>query len=289
MSGRRLLSAGSFITGVLVGALAIAAAEHRVWAPAAPAAQSARGIEMSQLRAEVGSPLPEGTTAEKTAAPAVSDPSDRWEAVDNALSVLSQRVTALETQLAEAASASPVKAEADTATTAARGMDQDTLVAAGVDPGQAGDIMRRQSQLEMQRLELRDQASREGWLDSERFFEELRELEGDIGGLREAVGDDAYDRFLYLTGQPNRVVIASVIDGSPAQLAGIEAGDRVLDYADSRVFAWSDLRNATRGGARGEYVAMRIRRNGESLQLALPRGPLGVRLDSDQIDPDAGR
>jgi S1-C subfamily serine protease len=84
-------------------------------------------------------------------------------------------------------------------------------------------------------------------------------------------------------------VIASVIGGSPAQLAGIEAGDRVLDYADSRVFAWSDLRNATRGGARGEYVAMRIRRNGEALQLALPRGPLGVRLDSVQIDPDADR
>jgi len=276
---RHLFATGSFVAGTLVGALAFAAAEHGVWAPAKPATQPAGRTEMTERSAEV-------STAKKAAVSAVSDRSDRWEAVEKALFVLSQRVTALETQRAEVALDNAVEAEADTAVTAAGSMDRDTLVAAGVDPGQATAILRRQNRLEMQRLELRDQASREGWLDSERFFEALRELEGDIGDLREEVGDDAYDRFLYLTDQPNRVVIASVIDESPAQVAGIEAGDRVLDYADSRIFAWSDLRNATRAGDRGEYVRMRIQRDGETLELLLPRGPLGVRLDSEQVDPD---
>lgn len=150
-------------------------------------------------------------------------------------------------------------------------------------------MLPRQSQLEMQRLRLRDQASREGWLNSGRYVEELRELGGDAGALREEIGDDAYDRFLYLTGQPNRVVVASVIDGSPAQIAGIQAGDLVLEYADRRVLACADLSNATRAGELGEYVLVRIQRGGEILGISVPRGPLGVRLDQDQIDPDLDR
>lgn len=290
MLNRRLLSTGSFIAGLLVGALAFAAAGHRVWAPAAaPTPQPVSGTEMADPSAEVSGLLPEASTTVTAAMPAVSDRSDRWEAVDRALIALSQRVTALETRLTEAAAANPVAAESDTVVAEARGTDQDTLVAAGVDPGQATEILRRQSQLEMRRLELRDQASREAWLDSERFFEELRNLEGDAGDLRQEVGDDAYDRFLYLSGQPNRVVIASVIDQSPAQLAGIEVGDRVLDYADSRIFAWSDLRTATRDGERGEYVRMRVKRQEETLELLVPRGPLGVRLGSAQVDPKTDR
>jgi S1-C subfamily serine protease len=166
-------------------------------------------------------------------------------------------------------------------------MDQQTLVAAGVDPATAAEVMRRQSRLEMQRLQLRDQASREGWLNSGRYTEALRKLNGDAGALRAEIGEDAYDRFLYLTGQPNRVVVASVIDESPAQMAGIQAGDLVLDYADRRVFAYTDLSNATQAGERGEYVLVRIQRGGDLLELAVPRGPLGIRLDQDQIDPDA--
>ena len=195
--------------------------------------------------------------------PAAIKKDDRWETVNEVLLTLDLRLTALEAleaQQAETASVSPVDADVDSTISAASGMNQATLVAAGVDPGLATDLLRRQNQLEMQRLELRDQASREGWIDSERFIEELREIEGNVGALQEEIGDDAYDRFLYLTGQPNRVMIASVIDESPAQLAGLKANDFVLGYADSRIFSYPELLNATRAGVRGEYIVMRVQR-----------------------------
>ena len=200
-----------------------------------------------------------------------------------------QRVAALEQGLSETGQPDPVLVDGEPPSTAAGGMNQQTLVAAGVDPATAAEVMRRQDRLEMQRLQLRDQASREGWLNSRRYAEALGELGGDAVALREQIGDDAYDRFLYLSGQPNRVVVASVIEDSPAQMAGIQAGDLVLDYAERRVFAYADLSNATRAGEPGEYVLVRIQRGADLLELAVPRGPLGIRLDQDQIDPELDR
>jgi hypothetical protein len=262
---------------------------------------SAVALDMQQpetlpSRTAGGGKVPEPGRALGTGAPVNAgearfvpgDAEERWVLVTEAMAALMERVTALEGRLAAIEPASPVETDEDVRSFERGGMDQESLVAAGVDAGTAAEIMRRQSRLDMQRLELRDQASREGWLDSERFIEELRKMGGDAVALREEIGDDAYDRFLYLTGQPNRVVVASVIDGSPAQLAGVEAGDLVLDYADSRVFAYADLRAATRAGERGEYVLVRVQRGATTLELPVPRGPLGIRLQVDQVDPDAG-
>ena len=115
----------------------------------------------------------------------------------------------------------------------------------------------------------------------------MRDLNGDVASLRAEIGDEAYDRFLYLTGQPNRVVIDSVIADSPAQQAGLQAGDVVINYADGRIFSWVDLRDATRAGQRGEYIIMRVQRDGELFELNVPRGPLGVRMEMEQIEPGA--
>jgi hypothetical protein len=284
---RWLAVIGSFVAGVSIGAMGLAALERRVPEPATTAPESG-GI----TRRLDSSPERDGlrrneSVAEAVARPATGDAEDRWARVDEALAALRQRVAAVELGLAELAEAGTSDADQGSRGAAAGGMDQRTLVAAGVDPVTAAEVMRRQSRLEMQRLKLRDQAAREGWLDSRRYAEALRKLGGDAGALREEIGDDAYDRLLYLTGQPNRVVVASVIDESPAQMAGIQAGDLVLNYADRRVFAYGDLRNATRAGEPGEYVLVRIQRGADLLELGVPRGPLGIRLDQDQIDPDA--
>ena len=278
----------SFVAGVSIGAMGLAALERRVPEPATTAPESA-GVD----RRLDSSPERDGlqrseSVAEAVARPVTGDAEDRWARVDEALTALRQRVAAVEARLAELAEADTSDADRGSRSSAAGGMDQRTLVAAGVDPVTAAEVMRRQSRLEMQRLELRDQAAREGWLNSRRYAEALRKLGGDAGALREEIGDDAYDRLLYLTGQPNRVVVASVIDESPAQMAGIQAGDLVLNYADRRVFAYDDLRNATRAGEPGEYVLVRIQRGADLLELGVARGPLGIRLDQDQIDPDAG-
>ncbi|MGB5602311.1 MAG: PDZ domain-containing protein, partial [Gammaproteobacteria bacterium] len=134
-------------------------------------------------------------------------------------------------------------------------------------------------------LELRDRAIREGYLGTSRYSRELNALLEQDVSLREEVGDDAYDRYLYATGQSNRVNITSVMPGSPAEQAGIKSGDVVLSYADSQLFNWSELQAATTDGERGEYVNVTVLRNGQRVNLWLPRGPLGVRLSSLRLQP----
>lgn len=284
---RWIPATGTFLAGMLVGALVLAAAGRHLVQSAAPVTASGDpfgAVARSGVRA---GPAPAGGSDKATDAVAPAEKEQRWVAINDALAMLNERVMALETRLADVATISP-----DTETTAGMpaanaGMDQATLVAAGLDASQAAEILRRQNRLEMQRLELRDRASREGWADNERFFEAMRELNDDVGSLRAEIGDEAYDRFLYLIGQPNRVVIDSIIDDSPAQLAGLQAGDVVVDYADGRIFSWVDLRDATRAGQRDEYVLLRVQRDDQLLELSVPRGPLGVRMDTEQIDPDA--
>ena len=273
----------SFLAGSLVGALAYATVDssHREVRHDLELIQKASESHESYKIAE--SPPIDGAVIRLRSE---TDIDERWVAVSDTLSVLNRRVTELEAQLADITRSAPTEDEEDSHKTESGELSQNTLMAAGVTPGVAEEIMQRQSQLEMQRLELRDQASREGWIDSERFFDAIRKLNGDAGLLRDEIGDEAYDRFLYLTGQPNRVVISSIIQDSPAQYAGIEPGDIIIGYADNRVFSWSELRNATREGNRGEDVLIQLQRNGEIMELALPRGPMGVRLDSEQIDPD---
>ena len=276
---RHLLTAATFLAGMLAGALVLAAAERHLMgsgdAPTLPGAVHDRA----------GAPDPVNTGTE----PSAGGPTDdgRWRQVNQALAQLQARVATLEGQLSGLAPADVEATSQPRTREAATGLSQATLEAAGLDPVQAAEIMQRQSRLDMRRLELRDQASREGWAGTDRFFEAMRDLNGDVASLRAEIGDEAYDRFLYLTGQPNRVVIDSVINDSPAQQAGLQAGDVVINYADGRIFSWVDLRDATRDGQRGEYIIMRVQRDGELFDLNVPRGPLGVRMDMEQIEPGA--
>lgn len=285
MKNKWLLLTVSFLVGVLSGALAYAAVERDVQATVP---RDSRLAESSGKNTDSNNNPFEEKVVSENIQPLVNDQgNDQWALVDETLYELSERVSVLEQRLAELNSpADKIQTVTGENESVSGGMDQQTLVTAGVNPETASTIMRRQSQVEMQRLELRDQASREGWIDSERFFEEMRSLNSDAGALREEIGEDAYDRFLYLTGQPNRVVISSVIDDSPAQQAGVRAGDVVLSYADDRILAWTDLRNATRDGNRGEDVLIRVLRNGQIVDLSMPRGPMGIRMDSELIDPD---
>jgi hypothetical protein len=161
----------------------------------------------------------------------------------------------------------------------------ENLVRAGIDEAIAADIIRRKNEVDLQSLELRDRATREGYLGTSRYSRELSALLEQDVSLREEIGDDAYDRYLYATGQSNRVSITSVMLGSSAEQAGIKSGDVVLSYADSQLFNWSELQAATTDGERGEYVNVTVLRDGQRVNLWLPRGPLGVRLSSSRLQP----
>jgi C-terminal processing protease CtpA/Prc len=151
----------------------------------------------------------------------------------------------------------------------------------------AADFVWRQDRNELDRLELRDLAIREGWYRSERYRQELRRLRKEAPDLRAEVGDEIYDRYLFASGRDNRVHVTSVISDSPADAAGIRPGDIVETYGGERIFNQAELRGATTDGELGELVPLQLRRaNGARVQVWLPRGPLGIRMGLTHLDPE---
>lgn len=219
---------------------------------------------------------------------------------------LEEQVAALGTQLAalaggapaaepaasasapETANAHPIVAAAPAsdahADTTLSAMER-ALVAAGIDAATAADMKRRQDELAMDEIYLRDQATREQWLDSPRFKEELAAIEAQRTSIRDEIGDDAYDRYLFAQGHTNRVRVDDVMLDSVAAQAGLQAGDIVLRYGDLRIFRPEDLVNETRAGRAGESIRLEIVRNGARLEVDVPRGPLGLRIAAAQAEP----
>ena len=232
---------------------------------------------------------------------AAADPAhDRVARLEAELNRLTQRVTELEAaQVSSAAAISydlppdspteivtPMPSQFDTSDRiVAAGVDG--LIAAGLDPYRAEEIMRLENELQLKRLELRDQAQRDGTMGTTEFRRAMRELSTE-NGLRDQVDEDVYDRYLYHTGQPNRVQVQTVIRGSAADQVGVENGDILLSYNDTRLYSFRELNRLTSGGERGEPVTMLVQRNGTAMTLTLPRGPVGVKLTSLRLDPEEG-
>ena len=186
------------------------------------------------------------------------------------------------TQAAPGSAADP--APVDDASTA---MER-ALVAAGIDTTTATEIRRRQDGLGLSEIYLRNQAEREGWLDTPGFAAKMAEIEGQRTSIRDEIGDQRYDRYLAALDQPNRVAVNEVLLESPAAAAGLQAGDVVLSYGETRIFAPSELVTATRAGTAGENVRMEIIRQGRRFEIQVPRGPLGVSVAASRGDPGEG-
>jgi hypothetical protein len=159
------------------------------------------------------------------------------------------------------------------------------LVKGGLDPAYAEDIVRRKNSVELKRLELQDRATRENYINTQRYYDELDQLNAQDINLRDELGDQQYDEYLYNSKQNNRIRINSVMLESVAEQAGILNGDIVLSYDNKRMFNWQELKDATAEGQLGEYVSISIYRNGEIYSFSVPRGPLGVQLGATRLAP----
>ena len=145
----------------------------------------------------------------------------------------------------------------------------DALVTAGFAPDRAAWIERRTSELRMQALQAQYDAQRQGKpFDPGQTF-------GD-GALRSELGDADYERYLKAMGRPTSVGVQNVLASSPAERSGLKPGDEVVAYDGKRVFDMRDLNALTYAGTAGESVSVSVRRDGQTLQLTLPRGPLGI-------------
>ena len=82
------------------------------------------------------------------------------------------------------------------------------------------------------------------------------------------------------------VVITRVESGSPADTAGIETGDIVLSVNGRAVRQVSDLRNAIGLLRVGETVTLRVRRDGDVMEIAVPiEEPALTVLDGGRVHP----
>lgn len=159
------------------------------------------------------------------------------------------------------------------------------LQAAGFSERDVKVIERRTAAATMQQMALDDRARREGWINTPRYFEEFQALESGADSVRGYLGDEAYDRYLFATGSPNRLSIQSVVATSPAEQAGLQPGDVLVSYGDERVFSTRQLIELRSGGEPGQSVAVEIIRDGEAVDVMLPRGPIGIRTVPDLVDP----
>lgn len=161
----------------------------------------------------------------------------------------------------------------------------ENLIRGGIDSTIAEDIVRRKNSIELKRLELQDRAKRDNYLNTQRYFDELDDINKQDINLREEFGDERYDEYLYTSKQNNRIRITSVMLGSAAEHSGIQKGDVVLSYDNKRMFSWQELKDATTEGQLGEFVTISIVRNGEVYSFTVPRGPLGTQLGATRLEP----
>jgi len=140
--------------------------------------------------------------------------------------------------------------------------------------------------IELERLYVRDQAAREGWLDKARFRKRIAEIDARYDAMRDEFGPEDYDWILFASSRDNRVEVNHVMQESAAEDVGIEVGDLVVSYDEQRIFDGKQLQQSTTDGEAGETVSVDLLRDGERIRVYLPRGPIGIGLQHSRTRPD---
>ena len=162
--------------------------------------------------------------------------------------------------------------------------NEQALIDNGIASSRASELKANFERLEMERLYLRDQSIRESW-DREEYREAMQALAGKEDDLKNRLSESEYDAYLYASGRTNRVAVTSVLASSQAGTAGIQSGDYVIRYDNQRVYNGFDLQQATSSGSIGDSVELEVERDGDTLHFYLPRGPLGIRMNSVSVAP----
>ncbi len=262
----------------------------------APAGVAARGLETGIAPANADPPPADDSLALQIAALARSQ-----RALEKAVARLEQRLDGLvvaatptdvttlgpsdpETELALAAAVERAQAEAGAPPGIAQ--PRQRFLNAGFSEDETDSIIRAVDENTLARLQLRYQAAR-GGDDGRAARDELRSLPRAREVVRDEFGENAYDRYLYATGQPNRIVVQGVLNSSPAQDAGLQPGDTLLHLDDQPIYALGDLMRISASGSESDLVPLTVLRGGEVMQVSVPRGPLGINASVDSIDPTA--
>ena len=145
------------------------------------------------------------------------------------------------------------------------------LVAAGISPDRAEWLAKRESELQMEQMQLIFDARQAG----ERLDRFDVRLDPDRA-LRAEIGDLEYEQYLEADGRSTSVRVGTVLESSPGQRAGIQAGDEIVAYDGQRVFSYGDLSDQTMNAEGGRSVVVDIVRDGVPMQVVIEAGPIGI-------------
>ena len=158
---------------------------------------------------------------------------------------------------------------------AARGNTEErqleSLVAAGFDEYQAEEIIRQTEEMQMTMLNARFEASQSG----EDFNAGEMQAQA-VAEFRADLGEQDYERYLEATNQSTSIGVSNVLASSPAEIAGMQTGDEIVSYNGERVFNTNDLNRLTNSSDASGNVIVEVIRDGETISLSLPEGPIGI-------------
>jgi predicted metalloprotease with PDZ domain len=146
----------------------------------------------------------------------------------------------------------------------------DAYVAAGLAPDRAQWIMQREDELAMQVLQAQYDARQSGASQQEIANISSAQL------LRKELGDTDYEKYLAGQGRPTSINVRDVLTNSPAQGAGLQAGDEIVAYNGQRVFDMNELNAQTYEARPGSNVPLQVVRDGQTLQVYVESGPIGI-------------
>lgn len=145
--------------------------------------------------------------------------------------------------------------------------ENERIRAAGLTPERVQSINRRAEELRVAAMQAQYEAQRTGQRVEGTNVEQA---------LRRELGDPEYERYLKATGRPTEVRVMEVLATSAAERSGLQAGDEIVSYGGTRVFDARDLNALTTQGTGGGAVTLEVKRDGQIVQVSVPRGPLGV-------------
>ena len=145
--------------------------------------------------------------------------------------------------------------------------DNERIRAAGLTPERVQAINRRMDELRVAAQQAQFEAQRTG-----------QRVEGTNidSALRKELGDVEYEKYLKATGRPTDVRVMEVLATSNAERSGLKAGDEIVSYNGKRVFDSRELNSMTSQVVAGGSVTVEIKRDGQTMQVSVPAGPLGV-------------